>query len=65
MTVSRGTRTVTRSWEVTPHLLSVLSTPRHDLVVEERSPSGDNRNHTFVLVDGPFSHWERHVSIDN
>ena len=65
MTVSRGTRTVTRFWEATPHLLSVLSTPRHDLVVEERSPSGDDSSHTFVLVDGPFSHWERHVSIDD
>ncbi|MGA0035177.1 MAG: MFS transporter [Ilumatobacteraceae bacterium] len=62
MTVSRGTRIVTRSWALNPQALSTLTTPRNDIVREAEPTIEDGGTYLFLSCEGPFSHWERRVT---
>ena len=62
VTVSRGTRIVTRSWALSPQSFSTLTTPRNDIIVEAQPTIVDGGTYLFLSREGPFSHWERRVT---
>ena len=63
VTVTRGTQTVTRSWAHNPHTREVLTASRNDVLQEAPPTIDDDGNHTFSIAEGPFSLWERRVTM--
>ncbi len=41
----------------------MLTASRNDVVQESAPTIDENGNHTFSITEGPFSHWERQVTL--